>query len=131
MYTEQIQEEKPTQNIKEKTQDENMNQSLTSCSKIDYKKLMFEGLEDPNIWGYGFRRLGVKSTEDTKSICPYNFTSFGYKSQEKKLFFGMRMNVDQNSPVKFIEYNEEKNPVKILSDLMNLLVTDFIKTNKN
>ena len=89
-----------------------MNHSITPCSKIDYKKFMFEGLEDPDRWGYGFRRLGVKSTEE-------------------KLFFGMRMNVDQNSPVKFIEYNEEKNPVKILSDLMNLLVTDFIKTNKN
>lgn len=120
-----------TENENEKTNIEIMSQRNTIASEINYDKFMFEGLEDDRCWGYGFRRLTVKSTEDTKNICPYTFTSFGYKTQDKKLLLGMRMNVDQHSPVKFIDWDKTKNPTDLLSILMRELMCDFFEKKKN
>ena len=120
-----------TENENEKTNIEIMSQRNTIASEINYDKFMFEGLEDDRSWGYGFRRLTVKSTEDTKNICPYTFISFGYKTQDKKLLLGMRMNVDQHSPVKFIDWDKTKKPTDLLSILMRELMCDFIEKKKN
>ena len=45
-------------------------------------KLLMEGLEEKNKWGYGFRRISVHATN--LNNYPYTFTAFGYKDQEGK-----------------------------------------------
>lgn len=93
----------------------------------DYSKFMTEGLRNSNIWGYGFNRLNVTAMETSR--CPYGFTSFGYKQQTGELFLGMRMNIDQFSPVKFIEWDGRSDIMDLLSKLMNNLLNEFLSAN--
>lgn len=97
----------------------------------NYAKFMMEGLENPSIWGYGFRRIKVKISEDNKTRCPYSFTSFAYKEQSGNTFLGMRMNVGQNSPVRFIKWNGHVDIMESLGKLMNCLLIDFVNANKS
>mgnify|MGYP001380875632 CR=1 FL=1 len=97
----------------------------------NYAEFMMEGLENPSIWGYGFRRLKVKISEDNKTHCPYSFTGFSYKEQSGGIFLGMRMNIDQNSPVRFIKWDGHSDIMESLGKLMNGLLIVFVNANKN
>jgi len=97
----------------------------------NYSKFMMEGLENPSIWGYGFRRIKVKISEDNKTHCPYSFTSFGYRGQSGNTFLGMRMNVVHNSPVRFIKWDGHVDIMESLGKLINGLLIDFINANKS
>lgn len=98
---------------------------------MNYSSFLQEGLEDKKSWGYGFRRLNVKASDADKMICPYVFTGFGYKEQNGNLFLGLRMNVDQISPVKFVKWNGDNNVMEKFGTMMGQLVENFIKKNKN
>ena len=91
---------------------------------MDYSKMMKEGLDDIN-WGFGHRRLGVSSSGSSQNGFPYCFTAFGYKKKTGKMFLGLRMNVDQISPHKLIEWDDE--PVL---EKLGVLMHEFISEYK-
>ena len=66
----------------------------------DLQKILFTGL-GPGSWGYGFKRVAVEIPESIRQGNPFTFTSVGFKNETNDYFIGLRMHVDQNSPIKF------------------------------
>jgi hypothetical protein len=93
---------------------------------MDYTKMMKEGLTEKTAWGYGRRRLKVLPRVPDQKLCPFSFTAFGYKNNKGKMFLCLRMNVDQISPHKSVEWNDE--PVlEKLGELMREFIHKYIK----
>ncbi len=78
--------------------------------------MLREGLHEKGSWGYGIKRLTVK--ESTGSW-PMTFSAMAYKNEQGKWFLGLRMNIDQVSPIKFRDWNDGDNIVLLLADLMS------------
>ena len=94
-----------------------MNTTIKSNAElIDF---CFNGLQDQ--WGYGMKRMYVSPPRNI--ACPYGFQGFGYKRRDGRLFIGLRMLVDQNSPVKFRLWSKT---VPIM-DLWGEIMVEFIR----
>ena len=88
--------------------------------------MMKEGLVKENTWGFGSLRLKVLPRPPDQKLCPFSFTAFGYKNKNGKMFLGLRMNVDQISPHRLIEWNDE--PVlDTLGELMREFIHKYIE----
>ena len=93
----------------------------TSMGKIGMGQLqgfgpmLREGLEKEGAWGYGIRRITVKSKDD---ICPITFSAMSYKAREGDWSIGLRMNINKISPIKFEQWRDGDNIVIILTNLM-------------
>ncbi len=102
--------------------------TTSACGQISVNQLqnwapmLREGLDAPDSWGYGTRRLTVK---DKDGHCPMAFSAMGYRDQKGKWFIGLRMNVDQVSPIKFKEWNDGDNILPILTELMTLHLEEY------
>ena len=81
----------------------------------DWGPALRVGLENKETWGFGTRRLLVK---ESTGIWPMTFSAMGYKDEEGHWFIGLRMNVDQVSPIKFKRWNDSDNVINILTNLM-------------
>lgn len=103
---------------------------ISKNTSLDYSKFMIEGLENEKAWGYGFRRLTVQASPEEQIRCPYSFTGFGYKEQNGKLFLGLRMNVDQISPVRYLEWDGSNNVLEKFAEMMGHLLAEFIHKEK-
>jgi hypothetical protein len=93
-----------------------------------YKEILTEGIIDEQ-WGFGRKRITV-TTQDSIAKCPYSFTGLGYKNQDGKLFLGLRMNVDQHSPLNLKEWTEGMNVERVWGFMVTELMAEFVKTNK-
>ncbi len=93
------------------------------------KKILMEGLSD-NQWGYGIRRISVSVDKNIDRAfhhqIPYTFTSLGYKDEDGKWFVGLRMNVDQVSPLELRPMNENTNLTDAWADMMQEFVKEFV-----
>ena len=90
---------------------------ITVSQLQNWAPTLREGLESPTSWGYGRRRLTVK---DKDGLCPMTFSALGYRDKNGKWSIGLRMNVDQISPIKFKEWNDGDYILPILTELMSL-----------
>ena len=93
------------------------------------KKTLMEGLSDDQ-WGYGIRRISVSVDKNVDRAfhhqIPYTFTSLGYKDEDGEWFVGLRMNVDQVSPLKLRPMNENTNLTDAWAEMMKEFVNEFV-----
>ena len=66
----------------------------------ELQKILFIGLESER-WGYGFKRVAVEIPTSIRKGNSFTFTSMGFKNEKNNYFIGLRMHIDQNSPIKF------------------------------
>ena len=106
-------------------------QNTTSNSNSQLMKTLMEGLGE-NQWGYGFRRISVTVNPDVgfHHQIPYTFTSLGYKDEQGKWFVGLRMNVDQVSPLKLRPMNMNTELKTAWADMMSEFVREYVMNNK-
>ena len=97
------------------------------------KKTLMEGLDD-NQWGYGIRRISVTVDKNVDRAfhhqIPYTCTSLGYKDEDGKWFVGLRMNVDQVSPLKLRSMNANTNLTDAWAEMMQEFVTEYACKHK-
>ena len=96
-----------------------MNSPSTEMNNQQIAKLLTEGLENKDSWGYGFRRISVKpiNLPDFK----YTFTALGYKDQDGQMYLGMRMNVDQYSPLELHKWDLDTDIRSVWPDMLGNL----------
>ena len=96
-----------------------MNSQSTEMSNPQIAKLLTEGLENKDSWGYGFRRISVKpiNLPDFK----YTFTALGYKDQDGQMYLGMRINVDQHSPLELHKWDRDTDIRSVWPDMLGNL----------
>ncbi len=95
----------------------NANSGTISVRQLQgWAPMLREGLETPGTWGYGIRRLTVK---EKNGQCPMTFSAMGFRDKLGKWSIGLRMNVDQVSPIKFRDWNDGDNIIDILTGLMS------------
>lgn len=87
----------------------------------NFGPMLREGLDKHEKWGYGIRRITVK---DKDNLCPMTFSAMSYKDQSGNWSIGLRMNVDQVSPIKFQPWKDGDNIVTILTNLMSAHLYD-------
>jgi len=85
---------------------------------------LFQGLQ-PGQWGYGFKRIAVKLPHEMKENMPYTFTSLGFKSEKGDYFIGLRMNVDQGSPITFRYCSESTDVIQAWVDMLQEYIRDY------
>ena len=99
--------------------------SKTQTANLQLKKTLMEGL-DGNRWGYGLRRISVTVNPDVDvgfhHQVPYTFTSLGYKDQNGKWYVGLRMNIDQVSPLKMRPMNANTDLTNAWAEMMREFV---------
>ena len=61
---------------------------------------------------------------------PYTFTSLGYKDQNGKWYVGLRMNIDQVSPLKLRPMNADTNLTDAWAEMMREFVKEFVLKHK-
>ena len=88
---------------------------ITVSQLMNWAPRLRIGLENKDSWGFGIQRLSVK---ESTGMWPMTFSAMGYKDEEGHWFIGLRMNVDQVSPIKFKRWNESDNVINILTNLM-------------
>ena len=104
-----------------------------TTSNYQLVKTLMEGLAE-NQWAYGIRRISV--TVDKKIDCafhhqiPYTFTSLGYKDQNGKWYVGLRMNIDQVSPLKLRPMNADTNLTDAWAEMMREFVREYVNKHK-
>ena len=91
-----------------------------------YGPMLREGVEGDKIWGYGRRRITVT---DNSGTCPMTFSAMGFKNQNGTWSIGLRMNVDQASPIKFQNWENDNQILSILTTLMMQHMQDLGYTN--
>ena len=105
-------------------------QNLTN---LQYMSILKDGLSKDQ-WGYGIKRItiGIDPNIDMGAHykIPYTFTSFGYKNENGKWFVGLRMNVDQCSPVKMRPMDAKTRFTVVWAEMMQELVKDYVNTHK-
>jgi hypothetical protein len=70
-----------------------------------------EGVSDKQ-WGYGLRRMSVTADKNTPEFyhqSPYSFTSMGHKDQGNQWQVCLRMNVEQDIPLKMRPMDKDTN----------------------
>ena len=107
--------------------------SKTQAANSQLKKTLMEGLDDDQ-WGYGIRRISV-TIDPTVDIggyhaIPYTFTSLGYKDARGKWFVGLRMNVDQHSPLKMRPMNANTDLTSAWAEMMKEFVKEYVAKHK-
>tara|TARA_Y100000817_G_scaffold280378_1_gene244344 strand:+ start:129 stop:500 length:372 start_codon:yes stop_codon:yes gene_type:complete len=106
-------------------------QNTTSNSQL--VKTLMEGL-DGNRWGYGLRRISVTVNPDVDvgfhHQVPYTFTSLGYKDQNGKWYVGLRMNIDQVSPLKMRPMNANTDLTNAWAEMMREFVREYVNKHK-
>ena len=87
---------------------------------------LFQGLS-PGKWGYGFKRISVGLPPEIKKLqkMQYTFTSVGFKSEKGEYFIGLRMNVDQRSPIKFRKCVESTNVIQSWVEMLQEYIQDL------
>ena len=90
----------------------------------DLQKILFTGL-GPGNWGYGFKRVAVEIPESIRKGNPFTFTSVGFKNETNDYFIGLRMHVDQNSPIKFRKCMENTS----VTDAWVSMLYEFFREN--
>ena len=87
---------------------------------------LFQGLS-PGKWGYGFKRISVGLPPEIKKLqkMQYTFTSVGFKSEKGEYFIGLRMNVDQRSPIKFRKCVESTNVIQSWVEMLQEYIQDY------
>ena len=90
----------------------------------ELQETLFEGLA-PGRWGYGIKRISVEIPKAIKSTMPYTFTSVGYKSEKGEYFIGLRMNVDQQSPIKFRKCIESTNVIQSWVEMLQEFIREY------
>jgi hypothetical protein len=89
---------------------------------------LIEGINE-NGWGYGIRRITVRSK--LKHKIPYTFTSSGFKNQKKQWFLCLRMNVDQVSPQKSVPMDSSTDFHLEWDKMMEEFVNEYAKNSPN
>ncbi len=90
----------------------------------ELQNTLFQGLQ-PGHWGYGFKRIAVKLPHEMKENMPYAFTSVGFKSEKGEYFIGLRMNVDQGSPIKFRKCIDSTDVIQAWVDMLQEYIRDY------
>ncbi len=86
---------------------------------------ILEGLGGEGIWGYGIHRVRVMaSNKKDDTAYPYAFTSMGFKSQDGELYICLRMNIDQNSPMKKRRLLPTSDGYALCGEMMNKLIDE-------
>ena len=85
---------------------------------------LFQGLP-ANNWGYGLKRITVELPQAVRGSLPYTFTSVGFKSEKGEYFIGLRMNVDQASPIKFRKCIESTDVIQSWADMLQEYIRDY------
>ncbi len=120
--------------MKQNPNDEAMaNKSKTQSANSQLKKTLMEGLDDDQ-WGYGIRRISV-TIDPTVDIggyhaIPYTFTSLGYKDANGKWFVGLRMNVDQHSPLKMRPMDGNTELTSAWGEMMKEFVMEYVAKHR-
>ena len=96
-----------------------MNSPSTEMNNQQIAKLLTEGLENKDSWGYGFRRITVKPIN--LPDFQYTFTALGYKDQDGEMYLGMRMNVDQYSPLELHKWDLDTDIRSVWPDMLGNL----------
>ena len=109
------------------------NKSKTQSANSQLKKTLMEGLDDDQ-WGYGIRRISV-TIDPTVDIggyhaIPYTFTSLGYKDANGKWFVGLRMNVDQHSPLKMRPMDGNTELTIAWAEMMKEFVMEYVAKHR-
>ena len=102
-----------------------------NMNNTELKEILFQGLS-PGKWGYGFKRISVELPQEIKKMqkMQYTFTSVGFKSEKGEYFIGLRMNVDQRSPIKFRKCVESTNVIQSWVEMLQEYIQDYkIKFN--
>ena len=98
-----------------------------------YMKILKEGVDD-NQWGYGIKRISVTVNKDVDvgfhHKIPYTFTSLGYKAADGKWYVGLRMNVDQNSPLKLRPMNANTELSAVWVEMMHEFMKESVMKHK-
>jgi len=99
----------------------------TIVSKDTFNSQILEGLSG-DIWGYGTRRIQVVAPDNQRyTHCPYTFTSMGFKSREGEIYICLRMNIDQNSPLKKRRLLSTSDCYLLCGEMMGEFATEFAK----
>ena len=108
-----------------------MNSQSTEMSNQQIANLLTEGLENKDSWGYGFRRISVKPSN--LPDFPYTFTALGYKDQDGQMYLGMRINIDQYSPLELHKWDHDMDIRSAWTDMLGKLYQKFFNyiQNKN
>jgi len=85
---------------------------------------LFQGFS-PGNWGYGFKRISVELPQAMRNSIPYSFTSVGFKSEKGEYYIGLRMNVDQGSPIKFRKCIESTNVIESWVEMLQEYIRDY------
>ena len=93
-------------------------------NNCELQKILFTGL-DSGRWGYGFKRVAVEIPDSIRKDNPFTFTSVGFKNEKNNYFIGLRMHVDQNSPIKFRKCLGNTNVI----DAWVSMLYEFLKEN--
>ena len=106
-------------------------QNATSNAQL--VKTLMEGL-DENQWGYGLRRISVTVNPDVDigfhHQVPYTFTSLGYKNEKGNWYVGLRMNIDQVSPLKMRPMNANTDLTSAWAEMMKEFVKEYVAKHK-
>ncbi len=90
-----------------------------------YETLFSDLGKDATKWGYGMKRIWVEIPESMKNAIPFTFTSMGFKSEQGEYFVGLRMNVDQRSPIKFRKYTQHSNIVRSWCEMLKEFFKEY------
>ena len=60
-----------------------------------------------------------------RNSIPYSFTSVGFKSEKGEYYIGLRMNVDQGSPIKFRKCIESTNVIESWVEMLQEYIRDY------
>tara|TARA_B100001287_G_C22467701_1_gene428091 strand:+ start:246 stop:614 length:369 start_codon:yes stop_codon:yes gene_type:complete len=104
-----------------------------TTTNSELMETLMDGL-DENQWGYGIKRISVTVNPDVDigfhHKIPYTFTSLGYKNEKGKWFVGLRMNVDQSSPLKMRPMNANTDLTNAWAEMMQEFVNEFVDKHK-
>ena len=96
-----------------------MNNESAEMTNQQIANLLTEGLEKKDSWGYGFRRISVKPSN--LPDFQYTFTALGYKDKDGQMYLGMRINVDQYSPLELHKWDHNTDIRSVWPDMLGNL----------
>ena len=118
---------------------QNTNYNMSKATQQNPKtlcKTFMEGI-GPTEWGYGLRRITVVVNKKDVAFyqkIPYTFTSMGFKAQNGKWYLGLRMNIDQFSPIKkrLMDQNTHNEKIQCLwGEMMAEFAHEYMQKHRN
>jgi len=97
-------------------------------SQSDYKSYLKDGVG--KMWGYGIHRVSVKANDQYIHKIPYTFTASGFKNHSGVWFTCLRMNVDQCSPQKMRNMDNDIDIHQLWGEMMLEFSDEYFANNR-